>query len=83
MSPIETIAVTAGSASANHGSFDTIGVFQSTVLTPTSWATTEADSDLDTDASWNTVSGPTAFSEPSGRVRSFLPKPFAYTVFPP
>ena len=35
MSPTVTICVTAGSDSANHGSFDTIGVSQPIAFTPT------------------------------------------------
>ena len=40
MSPTLTIWVTAGSDSANHGSFDTIGVSQPIAFSPTWWATT-------------------------------------------
>ena len=79
MSPTLTIRVTAGSDSANHGSLDTTGVSQPIAFCPTWWATTVALSGLDSDASWNTVSG----SILSPLRTSLTPKPLAYTVFPP
>ncbi len=72
-------SVTHGSASANPGSFEITGVSQSTVPIPTSWATTVAPTDFDTDASWNTVSASTVALLPNSRT----PNPFAYTVLPP
>ena len=79
MSPMPTILVTAGSESANHGSFDTMGVSQPIAFTPTWCATTVEEIDFDNDASWNTVSGSTL----SRVVTSLTPKPLLYTVFPP
>ena len=73
MSPTLTIWVTAGSDSANHGSFDTIGVSQPIAFSPTWWATTVDEIDLDTDASWKTVSGSTF----SPVLTSLTPKPLA------
>ena len=51
MSPTVTICVTTGSDRANHGSLETIGVSQPIAFTPTWWATTVEESDLDNDAS--------------------------------
>src|SRR5215208_7275735 len=79
MSPTVTICVITGSDNANHGNLDTIGVSQPIASVPTWWATTVALSDLDSDASWKTVSG----SIFSPLRTSLTPKPLAYTVFPP
>ena len=73
MSPTLTILVTAGSDSANHGSFDTIGVSQPIASVPTCCATTVDEIDLDNDAIWNTVSGSTF----SPVLMSLTPKPLA------
>ena len=47
ISPMPTILVTAGSDSANHGSFDTMGVSHPIAFTPTWCATTVDEIDFD------------------------------------
>jgi hypothetical protein len=67
----------------NHGSFDATGVSQVMTLSVTSCATTVAPTDLDIEASWKTVLSSTLFSATSPLRTSLIPKPFAYTAFPP
>ena len=80
MSPTLTIWVTAGSDSANHGSFDTIGVSQPIAFCAHLMGDHRGASGLDSDASWKTVSG--SIISPRA-CTSLTPKPLAYTVFPP
>src|ERR1700712_933713 len=78
MSPIVTLAVTAGSANAKLGRFVTTGVDQLTVPLPISSATTVAPIGLDNEASWKTVSASTV----SGLPTSLTPYPLAKTTCP-
>jgi hypothetical protein len=66
-SPIVTAFVTAGSDSVKDGRYLVTGSDQDTILSVTSLEMQVLETDFETDATWNTVSGSTTSGLPTSR----------------